>query len=262
MARWRVVDSRAVARGASARWRRCASTRSRRGNDAGCRHDGAHLDHRAAALRAASAIWSYPERRSEIAGPVAACGRDGESLAAEADLHAAEGLALLRVESVAVDQDWAAGKQSARWRDAIHELKAALQLVGYVGGVQAAALELDGCADQSAGRRGEQEEHAVATRAVEPVRGERLVGVDDEVRGGHAGQVHAAAAGAARGDEVIGADSRTEGVEEVSRHGPCRPRRRLPAGGSAGRRIGCRASRRRSRTLPVRCPRSRRTESP
>ena len=93
-----------------------------------------HRNHGAAALRAASAISSHLERRGEVTGPVAACGRDGELLAAEADLDAAESLALLRVQAVAVDQDWAAGQRSARRRDAIHELDAALQLVGYVGG--------------------------------------------------------------------------------------------------------------------------------
>ena len=77
-------------------------------------------DRRAAALRAASAGSSHLQRRSEVAGPVAACGRDGEPLAAEADLHATESLALLRVQPVAVEQDGAAGEQGARRRDAFH----------------------------------------------------------------------------------------------------------------------------------------------
>lgn len=95
-----------------------------------------------------------------------------------------------------------------------------------------------------------------------PCAGKALSNVHDDVGGGHAGHVHAAAAAAARGDEVTGADSGTERVEEVSRHARCGSRRQFPAGGSAGRPIGCRASRRPLRTLRVRCPRSRRTESP
>ena len=144
-----------------------------------------------------------PQGTRQILGAIAACRRNGQLAAAEANLVAVERIELRLVNAPTMEQDGAATGPEGFRRKAMGEFRAPLQLLGHLRYVDTAALELNRNREENVSGSTYEEKNIVTSFTFHFVSRERPVCVYHDSTGWHILHGHPASVSSARIAEVF-----------------------------------------------------------